>query len=233
VTQTVPAITPTPSQDAVKEWAQNDVRVTPDVWSQTYADDAGTYQFASVSVPALTGAPQTVTDYYATLKMNFIARADVLAEQAKADRGSASARPYDITQSYLVECNSGGFISVRHASMEDQGGAHGETRTFCDNFRLSDGKLLTLDDFFKAERAVYLPVLIDEIKTQLAAKSGDFYVGWEEYVENEEVFPFDAFVMTPGGLSLFYSESVIAPYVIGTIRVDIPWESIENIWTLP
>lgn len=228
-----PPITPVPSPGEVKEWAVNSgVTLSVTVWSQSYSADGSLYLDAEANIPALSGVPAAVTEYYGRILESFQRRSEVVSAEVKAwQKAGSLMRSCELRQDFYTECNNGGFISVRRLETYDSGGLHPEMTLTCDNFRVSDGKLLSMDDFFNVPRETYYPVLLAKTIEILEKRADDLAEGWREDVE--ALFPFDAFCMTQGGLSLFFPEPSIASYAVGTVRVDIPWESIEGIWKLP
>lgn len=224
---------PSPTPENVKVWDNNSgISLSVTAWSQEYSAEGSLCLTADISLPALNGAPGAVTDYYTQILGSFQRRAEALsAEIAQWQKDGSLTRAGELGQTFMVECNSGGFISVRRLETYDSGGLRPEVTLMCDNFRVSDGKLLGLDDFFTVGRDEYFPILLTETLRQLEAREDDLAEGWR--VDAEALFPFDLFCMTPAGLSLFYPEPSLAAFAIGTVRVDIPWESIEAIWKLP
>ena len=192
------------------------------------------YQRAWVRVPTLVASWSSldltdVNNYYESVLANFQKRADITAKEAlELYNGGALDDAYDIALDYMVECNSGGYISIRRLEQLYTGGLHYTTTTSCETFSAADGHLYTLDELFSVPREEYLPVLLKQVEAKILKSPEDYNSGWEESME--VCFPYDTFCVTEGGLSLFYQELTLAAYAIGEVRVDIPWSVLEDIW---
>ncbi len=219
----VPTISPSPS---MKQWDPNPISISETSWTNTYTSGSDQILDASIRVPKFTEAKGEMESYYSNFLTDFKKDCENLSKQAKEDGQSVS-----VGMDFSIECNAGGFVSLMRQKSVDYGGIHPETALFCENFRLLDGKYLTLDDFFTVPREDYFPVLLGVVKEYINERKEDFYD--DALTSAEELFPFNAFCVTPLGITLYYDEFSLAPYSIGPIRVLVTWDKIDSVFKLP
>ncbi len=110
-----------------------------------------------------------------------------------------------------------------------QGGFHGHGIIFYYNYSVSDGRMLSLKDIF-----IDMPKLnsISEKYFRYQNMNGDMKANFNDYAfefNNNRFHINDNFFLTPQGLKIQYNEYEIAPYVMGSPVIDIPWVEIESI----
>jgi hypothetical protein len=164
-----------------------------------------------------TGHP-VIDAFYNAVRGDFERLAEILAEEGQS---------YHLIADYSKEYDADGILSFSRFRYLDMGGAHGMTDVFCETFCADTGRLLTLDDFFTAGRDVYLPRLLEFIYAFIDRNPDEFWADSKQIAA--EIFPFDTFVVTEGGLALLFPEYNIAPFSTGLVRVDIPREDVADI----
>ena len=218
---------PSPSPvDISEDWQENGLEVSNISFAKTYGDSSSPVLDASGTFPK-TGVAG-IDQYFTFCRDDFERRADGLSEEA-AQGGFGT---YSLDSDYTVECSSGGIFSVSRRSSEYTGGVHGMTFVFCENFSVSTGRLLTLDDFFTVDQPTYTARLVSELHRLIDTYPDELF-GQESKDIVEQVFPYDSFVVTKEGLSFIFEPYRIGPYSAGIVRLDIGWAAIYDIWQTP
>lgn len=213
-----------PSVDLTGDWTDNGLAVEKSIWENTYKSGGTTTLSASGSFPK-TGEAD-IDEYYTRVRDGFESVCEALAEDARKDE-----KTYECTAEFTVECNAGGLLSVARSTHRYTGGAHGTTDVICETFAIQTGALLTLDDFFTVSRDEYTDRLLEYVGYAVDANPEGFYA--DAKLIAKEVFPYDTFVVTRDGISLLFPEYNLGPYAAGTIRVDVPWGAIHDIFKRP
>lgn len=197
---------------------------------QSYTEGGTVVMDVSADYPKTSLDP--VDAYYANALEDTAYRCDKLSGEARAlkEKG-ALAGAYDYTESYTVELNAGGLLSVRRDISLDTGGELPAASVVCDTFRVSDGAMLSLGDFFTAPEEKYSERLLYSVRKYISENKGDLFGDAEAIAA--EAFPYDTFCVTKNGISLFYPEMTIAPQSMGVIRIDVPWEVFGDLWRMP
>jgi len=213
-----------PSVELAVEWRDNAITAESITYKNTFKKGGTTTLSANGSFPQ-TGVA-AIDTYFASCRDDFTRKCEFMAEEAAFD-----TRAYEFDANYTVECNAGGLFSVSRTRHEYMGGARGETYIFCETFSAADGRLLTIDDFFNAEREVYTPRLLEFVVAFIDENPGDYWTDAKDNARN--FFPYDTFCITKDGVSLFFPENNIGPHTLGVVRVDVPWGAIAEMFTLP
>jgi hypothetical protein len=213
-----------PSVELAAEWADNGLSVGRTSYQNTFKQGGAETLTADGSFPQ-TGAA-VIDAYYAGCRDDFERLCEARAEDAARD-----TTPYRIDADFTVECSAGGILSVSRHISQFSGGAHGSTAVYCETFSVGTGRLLTLDDFFAAGREEYTARLLESVLAVIDARPGEFWPDAKQLAE--DLFPYDTFCITKDGVSLFFPEYNIAPFAAGTVRVDVPWGAVADIFTLP
>ena len=109
------------------------------------------------------------------------------------------------------------------------GGAHGGTFITCRNYRLEDGSLITLDDYFKPG---YEKVLIPELERKLleyAECSSREELDEHGYFSNEPMYVSDNFEIREDSIDFIYNQYEIAPYSTGITTLTVAESDIRDI----
>jgi len=184
-----------------------------------------TADFPSVSVPWM-------DEYYAGALADTEYRCDKLSEEAKAlGQNGTLSKAYSYSESFDIELNANGLISIRRNVILDTDIGLPNVSVICDTFRVADGAMLTLDDFFTVSQEIYTRRLLDRVRQYISDNLDSLFTDAADVAA--ETFPYDNFCVTQAGLSLFYPEQTIAPQSSGVIRIDVPWEFIGDILSMP
>ena len=220
---------PSPVRDISEDWQDNGLDVSNISFAKTYGDSSSPVLDASAAFPQ-TGVAG-IDQYFSFCRDDFERRADGMSSEA-AQAVQNGYGPYSFDSDYNVECSSGGIFSVSRRASEYTGGVHGMTFVFCENFSVSTGRLLTLDDFFTVDQPAYTARLVGELHRLIDAYPGELF-GQESKDIVEQAFPYDSFVVTKDGLSFIFEPYRIGPYSAGIVRLDIGWAAIYDIWQTP
>ncbi len=134
---------------------------------------------------------------------------------------------YSFETDFSVPYNSKNFISIVLNHYQYTGGAHGNYYAVGYNFNLTDGQLISLKDLIKDDSFDLLSleceeVILNEYKANSLFDAGLF--------ENEiNILPDQDFYITPDALVLQFDPYEIAPYSMGEITAEIPFERIKDL----
>ena len=139
--------------------------------------------------------------------------------------------PFNIYNAYMVHeitYNENCFLSMYIDKYEYTGGAHGTTERSSNTWELWNGVNLSLSNFFKPGTD-YKRFLIEEITRQADYNNRkDPYLYFDDYraliIKN---FNEDSFYLTPDGITIYYQQYDIGPYVSGIIEFTIPYSLIK------
>ena len=142
--------------------------------------------------------------------------------------------PRDIDYEYIIN------TEVHYGNHEDiighfinmyqyTGGAHGGTFITCRNYRLEDGSVVTLDNYFKpGYEKVLLPVLEQKLLEYAGCNSRD-ELDEHGYFSNEPMFIPDNFEIRQDTIDFIFNQYDIAPYSTGITTLSVPQDDIRNI----
>lgn len=134
---------------------------------------------------------------------------------------------YSFETDFSVAYNSKNFISIVLNHYQYTGGAHGNFYALGYNFNLINGNLISLEDVINSDSFDMLgleceEVILNEYKANSLFDAGLF--------ENEiNILPDQDFYITPEALVLQFDPYEIAPYVMGQITAEIPFNRIMDI----
>ena len=134
---------------------------------------------------------------------------------------------YSFETGFTVEYNSSDFLSIVMDHYQYTGGAHGNYYTVGYNIRIRDGKLLKLEDIIDNDS-------IDILSTEcedgiLELYDADSLTEAGLFDNNITILPDQDFYIIPGTLVLQFDPYEIAPYSMGDIKVEIPFDKISDI----
>ncbi|WP_410772487.1 PdaC/SigV domain-containing protein [Fontibacillus sp. BL9] len=139
------------------------------------------------------------------------ARADTFVQkslkEAKENQPSPNGSPYEYLGNYTVTYNRGGLLSILEQTYAYTGGAHGISVREGLTFRLSDGKLLTLDEVLRANpnfRSIVDPSIAKQLK-----QTEGYFGGFETIGNNPD------FYLKDNGVVIFFQLYDYLPYVFG------------------
>ncbi|MDP4109458.1 MAG: DUF3298 domain-containing protein [Bacillota bacterium] len=182
-------------------------------------------------------AGTNVNSYYDNVLQKYLDYAEydlkpAALEQIKisAEQGSVF-NEYSLNSDYAVTLNTPEYLSVSREFDYYTGGAHPGMDLKAETFDMSNGGLMNLSDIFSVSSDVYLPIIYDEVITQIEspnAKPGkaDLFENYKELVKSS--FDPADFYLTPDGITVFYQLYSIAPYAAGAQYYTIPYDKFEG-----
>lgn len=109
------------------------------------------------------------------------------------------------------------------------GGAHGGTFITCRNYRLEDGSVITLDNYFKpGYEKVLVPVLERKLLEYAECSSRD-ELDEHGYFSNEPMFVSENFEIRQDTIDFIYNQYDIAPYSTGITTLSVAEDEIRDI----
>lgn len=155
-------------------------------------------------------------------------------EQRKYAQDNGIEDPYYFDYEYSVdtEISYGNGIDIIGCNInwyQYTGGAHGGTLITCRNYRLEDGSVVTLDNYFKPG---YEKVLIPILDKQLLKETGcpdREHLDEYGYFPEVPMFVPDNFEILKDSIAFIFNQYDIAPYSTGITTLTIPNDQIRSI----
>ena len=142
--------------------------------------------------------------------------------------------PHDVDYEYIINTeihygNNKDIIGHFINMYQYTGGAHGGTFITCRNYRLEDGSVVTLDNYFKpGYEKVLIPVLERKLLEYAECGSRD-ELDEHGYFSNEPMFVSENFEIRQDTIDFIYNQYDIAPYATGITTLSVPTEMIREI----
>ncbi len=133
--------------------------------------------------------------------------------------------PYSLASDYKVIYNNNGLLSLYFDKYEFLGGAHGMTYRIPCNIDLRDGSELELSDIFKPD-SNYEDLIDKAIQAEIAKNPENYYepeMGGFKGIEDDQTF-----TLQPGGITIYFQLSDIAPYAAGIPEFKIPFSEFGD-----
>ena len=109
------------------------------------------------------------------------------------------------------------------------GGAHGGTFITCRNYRLEDGSVVTLDNYFKpGYEKVLIPILERKLLEYAECSSRD-ELDDHGYFSNEPMFVPENFEIRQDTIDFIFNQYDIAPYSTGITTLSVSEDEIRSI----
>lgn len=128
------------------------------------------------------------------------------------------SNPYAFESSYIVTYNQNGVLSLLTEQYENLGGAHGMVMRKGYTFSLKDGKLLSLDDLFGANKNYS-----KQLNSKLSAKL-DYFPGYFGGFKGLSDQP--DFYLEPDNLKVFFQLYEYTPYAAGFPEFSIAFNEL-------
>lgn len=109
------------------------------------------------------------------------------------------------------------------------GGAHGGTFITCRNYRLEDGSVVTLDNYFKPGYESKLIPVLDQLLLEYAECSSRDELDEHGYFSNEPMFVPENFEIREDTIDFIFNQYDIAPYATGITTLSVPTDIIRDI----
>lgn len=146
---------------------------------------------------------------------------DLLRWASEEGIGSAALNWEELKNGYVYASHKN-LLSYDIFSYSFQGGAHGLSGDEALLFDLTDGRLLTEDEFF-------IPGFRDEMAELLTARLREALPDDDAYeaLFAKDIEPNGNFRVSGEGITYIYNPYSIGPYYLGIIEVTVPWEEVE------
>ena len=109
------------------------------------------------------------------------------------------------------------------------GGAHGGTFITCRNYRLEDGSVVTLDNYFKPGYEKVLIPILERLLLQEAGCDSRDELDEHGFFSDEPMFVPENFEIKQDTIDFIFNQYDIAPYARGIITLSVPEDEILEI----
>ncbi|MBR5478755.1 MAG: DUF3089 domain-containing protein [Clostridia bacterium] len=207
--------------------------VSAEKLSETITDDAGNVLIEVVAYYPVVENPIGIP-WLDTINSDYKWDADKFMEEAKAKKEEALAlrkemgnafKPFVYELTFEQTYNIWGYLSFTNHKYINVGGAHPtktmESRTYCTSSdeEMSVSKVL-IEEALNTSLVKYITNLfVDKLK-EIAPESTETYT--YDYVS--EYLGYVQFYITENSLVLYFNQGELAPYALGVISVEIPYE---------
>ena len=142
--------------------------------------------------------------------------------------------PRDIDYEYVINTevhygNNRDIIGHFINMYQYTGGAHGGTFITCRNYRLEDGSVVTLDNYFNPGYEKVLIPILEKKLLEYAECSSREELDEHGYFSNEPMFVSDNFEIRQDTIDFIYNQYDIAPYSTGITTLSVPEDEIRSI----
>lgn len=189
---------------AVREKQPNSINITKQTIEKTIPEANIKVEYPQVSGLKNRAAEQKINTLLKTKAETFVANS---IKEAKMNQPSPNGSTYEYLGNYKVTYNENGVLSLLLETYSYTGGAHGITVREGLTFRLSDGKVLTLDELLRANpnyRSVVDPAIAKKL------------VETEGYFGNfKTIGPNPSYYVKDQGVVIFFQLYDYLPYVSG------------------
>lgn len=149
--------------------------------------------------------------------LNLRARNEIY-RQALRDCKYARKNAYPFNIYSFIRTFNETFLSCKYASLYTDlylytGGAHGNTERKGYTWCLTNGRRMTLSEFFP-KGMDYRKEILRQVKEQIAADQEGLYFENADKLAEQNFNPSN-FFLTPDGIAIFYPLYTIAPYYVG------------------
>ena len=222
-----PSATPGPRGSAVASGSQT--AATPTVSSTTVSAVASDGRWTSTFLQPVVGGVQTATTMNASIANRISAYVSSFTGSGLPVPASGDG-PSTLKGQFSVGFASPGLLSLRFSvTTYVTGAAHPVTEVGSINFDVSTGAVIQLPDIFTSSAAA-LPILQSKAHAALSAKLGSD-LNWPASITMSDFGK--AWVFTPGGLELGWSQGDVASMAAGPVAVSIPWSALKTVLANP
>ena len=147
----------------------------------------------------------------------------LLVRDSTIDRHPASASWSD----YTTGAVSGFYDDILSYTVTKDtytGGAHGTTSVKALNLDMKTGAAVTEEEMFKAGYADRLSGLLTGRLPESLENPADTSMLFEK-----DIRPNGNFTVSDSGVTYIYNQYEIGPYVMGTIKVTVPWNELKDL----
>ncbi|GGH35711.1 hypothetical protein GCM10008013_42170 [Paenibacillus segetis] len=193
----------------------NDIKVSTRTINESIPEATIKVQYPQVSGLRSKEAEKKINTLLQSKADTFVK--DALKE-AKESQPSPNGSKYEYQANYTVTYNRNGVLSILEQTYAYTGGAHGNSVRDGLNFRLSDGKLLTLDELLRANPK-YREIVDPAIKKKFEETEG--YFG-----NFTTVGPNPSYYLKDDGVVIFFQLYEYVPYVNGFAEFYFPFTEL-------
>lgn len=220
------------------------VSLAPVLQEETAEDGTSifVYQYQNITaiLPSASGAEKKINETMAARIAETADSATEILNWAKQDYTSDNIAwtPYSCQISFAPERMDSTIISFSGVIWNYTGGIHPNQVLISSNFNASSGEILTLEDVLNhpdMAEALYLKVMDGLSGKQfdgLQAGTSVYTDGYEQTVRNHfNLGQVDSacWYFTDTGMCFYFSPYEIAPYAIGSVEIEIPYEDLHGI----
>lgn len=155
-------------------------------------------------------------------------------EQRDYAKQNGIENPYyfDFEYSVDTEISYGNGVDIIGCNInwyQYTGGAHGGTFITCRNYRLEDGSVVTLDNYFKpGYEKVLIPVLEKHLLKETGCPDREHLDDYGYFPEQPMFVP-DNFQILKDSIAFIFNQYDIAPYSTGITTLFVPNDEIRDI----
>lgn len=134
---------------------------------------------------------------------------------------------YDAVMKYTVTLNADCLLSTYFDQYEFTGGAHGNTIRSSSNWDLITGQPIEMEDLFEASEdysRIVITQIINLANQQFRKNENIYFDDYKELII--KYFNPSHFNLNPEGITVYYQQYEIGPYVSGIITFDIPYNRL-------
>ncbi len=180
-------------------------------------------------LPPLQAAEKYKSDYLADYKNVEKEYTEDLKRSTEEETPPRAWYSYYLMGNVKIHFNKDKFLSYVIYTESYRGGAHGAHSYSYYTLNLENGQALKEKDIFSDDfQETLSSIIIDKIAKQnnVATEQDLLDIG---YFGVTELVPNGNFMIDDKGISYLYNEYEIAPYVVGAIKVFIPYEELKSI----
>lgn len=182
------------------------------------------------SVQELKSSALRMNNYYNSNVKKFIMHCEnellpaAVCDYKNSIKNDFPVHEYEALSEYTITYNEKGFLSLYIDCYEYTGGAHGITVRCSDTWDVKKGCRISLKEVLFCNQINISEVkdeVIRQIELQEAENPNTYFENYEELVKN--TFNPKQFYLTENGVTVYFQQYDIAPYVTGIPVFEIPF----------
>ncbi|MBU5670583.1 DUF3298 and DUF4163 domain-containing protein [Paenibacillus sp. MSJ-6] len=193
----------------------NDVKITTQRLERVIPEASIKVEYPQISGLRNKTAEASINALLQERAKSFVERA---LKETKENQPSPNGSPYEYLGNYTVTFNRGGLLSILEQTYAYTGGAHGISVREGLTFRLSDGKLLTLDEVLR-KNPDFRKIVDPSIAKQLKQTEG-YFGGFKTIGSNPDYY------MKNNGVVIFFQLYDYLPYAFGFPEFYFPFPEL-------
>lgn len=231
-----PTETAEPSPSPTETVSLNFSDIVYKTYEETFQDEDGNpllhvyYEVPQFSTAKRGSAEQKINSYYE----DQLATAAAYAQGELRDYAASYAEDSDLMPAEYYEddirivCRyrDDGVICFTREYYNYFGGAHANELRVGDTFSLDTGARLTAEHLFTVDEAVYRPMLLGYMESQVREMGAWLYDTNMDTIDAS--FDPDSFYLREDGLVFFFQPYDIAPYAAGIVEFSVTFDKLSN-----